>query len=114
MTDDLDHVLSSEPDIRPSRAFLTSVMNAVEREAAAPPPIPFPWLRAIPLVIVALALAVLVVVNARSLDISALSSSGAAADEWLRAVSARQVIWTLVGVLVSAASATAAMLRVER
>jgi hypothetical protein len=50
--DDLDHVLSEEEEIVPSSGFSASVMEAVRREAAAPPPIPFPWKRALPGLIV--------------------------------------------------------------
>jgi hypothetical protein len=46
--DDLDRILSKEPEIIPSSGFAVSVMDAVRREAAAPPPIPFPWQRALP------------------------------------------------------------------
>jgi hypothetical protein len=35
-------------DIVPSSGFTASVMEAVMREATAPPPIPFPWKRALP------------------------------------------------------------------
>jgi hypothetical protein len=44
---DLDRILSEE-EILPSSGFTASVMDAVRREAAAPPPIPFPWKRALP------------------------------------------------------------------
>jgi len=54
--DDLDRILSEE-EILPSSGFAAAVMDAVRREAAAPPPIPFPWKRALPgLAIAALAL----------------------------------------------------------
>ena len=46
--DDLDRILSKEQEIIPSSGFIGSVMDAVRREAAAPPPIPFPWKRAVP------------------------------------------------------------------
>jgi hypothetical protein len=46
--DDLDRILSEEEEIIPSSGFTASVMDAVRREAAAPPPIPFPWKRALP------------------------------------------------------------------
>jgi len=42
--DDLDHILSGEPNIVPSSGFVTNVMRAVRREASIPAPIPFPWL----------------------------------------------------------------------
>ena len=43
----IDRILSRE-EILPSSGFVSSVMDAVRREAAAPPPIPFPWKRALP------------------------------------------------------------------
>jgi hypothetical protein len=46
--DDLDRILSTELEIIPSSGFVTSVMDAVRHDAAAPPPIPFPWKRALP------------------------------------------------------------------
>ena len=46
--DNLDRVLSREPEIVPSSGFVGSVMAAVRSEAAAPPSIPFPWKRALP------------------------------------------------------------------
>ena len=45
---DLDRVFSTEEDLVPSSGFAQSVMDAVHREASAPPPIPFPWRRALP------------------------------------------------------------------
>lgn len=57
--DELDRILS-EGEILPSSGFTASVMDAVRREAAAPPPIPFPWKRAFPgLVAASLTLALL-------------------------------------------------------
>jgi len=47
MNDDFDRVMSEE-EILPSSGFAASVMEAVRREAAAPPPIPFPWKRGLP------------------------------------------------------------------
>jgi len=46
--DEIDRILSREDEILPSSGFALSVMDAVRREAAAPPPIPFPWKRALP------------------------------------------------------------------
>ena len=51
--DNLDRILSEQEEILPSSGFVTSVMEAVRREAAAPPPIPFPWRRAIPGLVIA-------------------------------------------------------------
>jgi hypothetical protein len=46
--DEIDRILSRKDEILPSSGFTVSVMDAVRREAAAPPPIPFPWKRALP------------------------------------------------------------------
>lgn len=46
--DELDHILSQGEDIVPSSGFVPAVMDAVLREASAPPPIPFPWKLAVP------------------------------------------------------------------
>jgi hypothetical protein len=46
--DELDRILSKEEELLPSSGFVASVMDAVQREAVAPPPIPFPWKRALP------------------------------------------------------------------
>ena len=59
--DDIDGILCQHDEIVPSSGFAASVMDAVRREASAPPPIPFPWKRALPIVLLAafaLALAV--------------------------------------------------------
>ena len=55
--EEIDRILGGEEDIRPSSGFHVSVMEAVHREATAPPPIPFPWKRAWP-AIAAAALAI--------------------------------------------------------
>jgi hypothetical protein len=46
--DDTDRVFSTIDSIVPSSGFAASVMEAVRRDAEAPPPIPFPWKRALP------------------------------------------------------------------
>ncbi len=57
--DDIDRILAAEDELVPSSGFAASVLEAVRREASAPPPIPFPWKRAWPgLVAAALALVV--------------------------------------------------------
>ncbi len=59
---EINRILSREDEILPSSGFAVSVMEAVRREAAAPPPIPFPWKRALPgLVVGGLALALVFV-----------------------------------------------------
>ena len=60
---EMDRILFRQDEILPSSGFAASVMEAVRREAAAPPPIPFPWKRALPFVVLA-ALALLAVVVA--------------------------------------------------
>jgi hypothetical protein len=60
--DEIDRILSREDEVLPSSGFAVSVMDAVRREAAAPPPIPFPWKRALPgLVVGAFVLALVLV-----------------------------------------------------
>jgi hypothetical protein len=60
--DELNRILSREDEILPSSGFAVSVMEAVRREASAPPPIPFPWERAMAgLVVGGLALALVLV-----------------------------------------------------
>ena len=44
----IDRILSTKDEILPSSGFSASVMEAVRREAVAPPPIAFPWKRALP------------------------------------------------------------------
>ncbi|MGA2358014.1 MAG: hypothetical protein ABSF66_03360 [Terriglobales bacterium] len=64
---EISRILSREEEILPSSGFAISVMDAVRREAAAPPPIPFPWKRALPGLVVggfALALVFLTLVVA--------------------------------------------------
>jgi hypothetical protein len=45
---EIDSILATEDALVPSSGFLTSVMERVHEEAAAPAPIPFPWKRALP------------------------------------------------------------------
>jgi len=45
---ELDRILSKEPEIVPSSGFVAAVMDTVRREAATPPPIAFPWRYALP------------------------------------------------------------------
>ena len=64
--EEIGRILSREAGIVPSSGFAGAVMEAVRREAAAPPPIPFPWKYAIPgLVAWAVVVVVAVVVAVR-------------------------------------------------
>jgi hypothetical protein len=60
--DEMDRMLLRENEILPSSGFVVSVMEAVRREAVAPPPIPFPWKRVLPGLVVAGAVLVTIVV----------------------------------------------------
>ena len=60
---EMDQILFRQDEILLSSGFTASVMEAVRREAAAPPPIPFPWKRALPFLVLA-PLALLAVVVA--------------------------------------------------
>jgi hypothetical protein len=44
----MDEILGTEEDLVPSSGFVSSVMDRVREEAAAPQPIPFPWKHALP------------------------------------------------------------------
>jgi hypothetical protein len=66
--DEIDRMLSREDEILPSSGFAVSVIDAVRRDAAAPPPIPFPWKRALPgLVAGGFALAMILVAGASAI-----------------------------------------------
>src|ERR1700689_2643739 len=68
-SEEVDRMLSSEDEILPSSGFAVAVMDAVRREAAAPPPIPFPWKRALPgLVVAGLALALVLAAGISELE----------------------------------------------
>jgi hypothetical protein len=76
--DEMNRILSREEEILPSSGFAVSVMDAIRREAAAPPPIPFPWKRALPGLVVGgfgLALALVTVIVAILLGIRASMSA---------------------------------------
>jgi hypothetical protein len=44
----IEKILATEEELAPSSGFVSSVMERIAEEAAAPPPIPFPWKRAVP------------------------------------------------------------------
>ena len=93
---DLDRILSKEEGILPSSGFAASVMEAVQREAAAPPPIPFPWRRAIPGICAAGLMLVLVVVAGALLTIHGAASRPLPA-EWRTALASIDGIWKALG-----------------
>lgn len=60
---DLDRMLTDREEIVPSSGFVSSVMEAVQQEAAAPAPIPFPWKWAVPGFVVSVAMAMGMIVR---------------------------------------------------
>lgn len=105
--DDIDRILAGDEDVLPSSGFEISVMEAVVKEATAPPPLEFPWLRALPGFIALL----MVLAVAIWIGIGALNdpSTGADLDEGLRALYAfgtrpaiRWAVLTFVMTIVSA------------
>lgn len=88
---EMDRILSTPDEIVPSSGFAASVMEAVRREAAAPPPIPFPWKRALPFVglaVIALVLMVVVAVVAARQATSEAIVSNFSLGPWLGLLSA--------------------------
>ncbi len=61
--DEIDRILSRDDEILTSSGFTASVMDAVRREATAPPPIPFPWKRALPVLVLGVLLLGLILVG---------------------------------------------------
>ncbi|MGA2964646.1 MAG: hypothetical protein ABSD64_00430 [Terriglobales bacterium] len=75
---EIDRILSRGDEILPSSGFAVSVMDAVRREAAAPPPIPFPWKRALPgLIVGGLVLALVLVAGVVAVAQLGRASTGA-------------------------------------
>lgn len=50
---EIEAILAGEEELLPSSGFLSSVLERIEQEAAAPPPVPFPWKRAVPGILMA-------------------------------------------------------------
>jgi hypothetical protein len=53
----IENILATEEPLVPSSGFLSSVMERVNDEAAAPAPIPFPWKRFVPVIVLAAGIA---------------------------------------------------------
>jgi hypothetical protein len=120
--DQIDHTLSEEIDIVPSPGFVSGVMDAVWREASAPPPIPFPWKRALPgLAAGALALVAMIIVLVKNAGVLVKNAGRAATAAPIQssplpalahAVDVVQVYgigWILLALLVTLACVTLSM-----
>lgn len=117
--DEIDRILSREDEILPSSGFAVSVMDAVRREAAAPPPIPFPWKRAIPgLVAAGVVLAIVLVGGvvavgqlgrATSPDLSLAFPSLSSSTFGLQRNLGSATIWTALALLASLVSVKLSM-----
>ncbi|HLH44106.1 MAG TPA: hypothetical protein VKV74_14055 [Bryobacteraceae bacterium] len=115
MQDEFDRALSGEVPIVPSAGFVNGVMEAVRREASAPPPIPFPWKRALPGLaagIVALAAMIAAVVK----DVAHPASAVPAQSGWSSALAhaaaltkAYGIDWILLMVAITLACVTLSM-----
>ena len=93
---EFDRILSKEEQILPSSGFTASVMEAVQREAAALPPIAFPWKRALPGVCAAGLMIVLVVLASISL-LHHEAASRPLPAQWLPAIAAITQAWKAFG-----------------
>lgn len=98
--DEIDRVLGGEDDILPSSGFHASVMEAVHRDAAAPPPIPFPWHRALP----AFAAAALALVGASVLLVKAGAASPIVFHSLLSAATHFGAAWLALAALATVGS----------
>ena len=79
---EMDRILFRRDEITPSSGFVTSVMEAVHLEAAAPPPIPFPWKRALPMVGLCVVALILTSLFAVTVIVAAAHSDGSAGSKW--------------------------------
>jgi len=113
LDDDLDRILSCEPEMVPPVNFAATVMAAVRLEAEIPPPIPFPWRRAMPAVCAA-ALAAVTAIIIFGITLLSLDTRGQAIPAGLESVvteviqdwNAIGVNWIVLALIVSAASVT--------
>jgi len=113
--DDLDRSLSRQEEILPSSGFVASVMEAVQREAAAPAPIQFPWKRVLPGLLAAGLVLVSVVVASVQLLMHGAADQPLPA-QWLSAFASLMATskslganWMALALLVSLASVKLSM-----
>ena len=114
--DDLDRMLSDEDPLLPSSGFTASVMEAVQREASAPPPLGFPWRHALPgliALIVALTMAVWSGIGALNDP-----AAGALVDERVRALIAfgtrPDIAWTALAAVMTIVPALLSLRLIRR
>jgi hypothetical protein len=81
--DALDRILLESDALLPSSGFAASVLEAVQRQAAAPTPIPFPWSRALP-GLAALLLSLAVVIRFAVQAMQSPIQNPVAVDDWLK------------------------------
>ena len=115
MQDEFDRALSGEIPIVPSAGFVNGVMEAVRREASAPPPIPFPWKRALPGLaagVVALAAMIAILVKDASRPASAASAQSRLIPALAHAASVANqygINWILLVMVITLACVMVAM-----
>ena len=107
--EDLDRVLSDEPDIIPSSGFVANVMEALTAETTAPP-LAFPWKRAWPLGAAFAALFVWLVISQFE---PPSTDRGPDLYAWLEMIAPMASEW-VIGVLMMTVAITAWSLRLVR
>jgi hypothetical protein len=109
--EDLDRFLSADQDIVPSSGFVSTVMNAVQDEANAPPPIPFPWKRAIPGFAAAAFVLVFIIVRAGS---GSASQASPLAVHVLDMAKMSGVVWIFLALLLTLGAVALPMLLIRK
>jgi hypothetical protein len=114
--DDLDRLLSEGEHLLPSSGFAASVMEQIQREAAAPPALPFPWTRAIPgFVALAIAMAAAIWAGVGAFDDP---EAGAALEGWARVVldglARPEVGWTALAAVMTIVPAMVSLRLIRR
>lgn len=92
--DELDRILTDDPEIQPTIGFSTRVMRAVREEAEGMAPIPFPWARFLPGLCVSLVLLLVALIGWFSE--AASSPASLAAPSWLGDPQLQGLLWALV------------------
>jgi hypothetical protein len=112
--DDIDRILAGDEDVLPSSGFEISVMEAVVKEATAPPPLEFPWLRALPgFIALLVVLAVAIWIGIGTLNDP---SAGADLEEGLRALYGKrpEIGWAVLTAVMTIVSAVLPLRLIRR